>query len=272
MPRKLLPALFLVPAFTLFGAFFLLPVAYLFPWSLAGEKGAEVYLELLKNPRYLISLRDTTLLALIVTFFSLGAGTLSGLFLARREFPGKSLLLAALTLPLSFPGVVVGFMIILLAGRLGLLNSLSTLMFGQKLILAYSPVGLFLGYMYFSLPRVISTIMAAAGKLDPSLEEAARSLGSSPLKALIFITLPALSPALLSTGAICFATSVGAFGTAFTLATDLNVLPTIIYTEFTLSARISVAAALSLILGAVSFLALTLARLLTGLSGEGALA
>ena len=41
------------------------------------------------------------------------------------------------------------------------------------------------------------------------------------------------SPALISAGAICFATAMGAFGTAFTLATHINVLPITIYTEFT---------------------------------------
>lgn len=51
--------------------------------------------------------------------------------------------------------------------------------------------------------------------------------------------------ALLAAGAICFATAMGAFGTAFTLATRIDVLPMIIYTEFTLQANIAMAAALS---------------------------
>ncbi len=58
--------------------------------------------------------------------------------------------------------------------------------------------------------------------------------------------VPGLKPAFMSSGAICFATAVGAFGTAFTLATGINVLPMMIYTEFTLSANIAMAAALQL--------------------------
>jgi undecaprenyl pyrophosphate phosphatase UppP len=55
-----------------------------------------------------------------------------------------------------------------------------------------------------------------------------------------------LKPAfMLAAGAICFATAVGAFGTAFTLATKINVLPMVIYTEFTLQANVAMAAALS---------------------------
>lgn len=59
---------------------------------------------------------------------------------------------------------------------------------------------------------------------------------------------------------------MGAFGTAFTLATRINVLPMVIYTEFTLQANIAMAAALSFVLGAVTWLALALARTAAGAS------
>ena len=103
--------------------------------------------------------------------------------------------------------------------------------------------GLFVGYLYFSIPRVILTVMAAAEKLDISLEEAARSLGATPWRVIRDVILPALKPGLIASSAICFATSMGAFGTAFTLATNIDVLPMTIYTEFTLNANIAGAAA-----------------------------
>ncbi len=104
--------------------------------------------------------------------------------------------------------------------------------------------GLFMGYVYFSIPRTILTVMATAEKLDPRLEEAARSLGASSWQVIRDVIVPGLKPAFISAGAICFATAMGAFGTAFTLATRINVLPMVIYTEFTLQANIAVAAAL----------------------------
>jgi L-asparaginase/Glu-tRNA(Gln) amidotransferase subunit D len=73
-------------------------------------------------------------------------------------------------------------------------------------------------------------------------------------------------PALVAAGAICFATSMGAFGTAFTLATRINVVPMVIYTEFTLQANVAMAAALSFVLGAITWAALAFARTLTGSS------
>ena len=165
-----------------------------------------------------------------------------------------------LTFPLAFPGVVVGFMIILLAGRQGLIGDLTLPVFGEKLVFAYTIQGLFLGYLYFSIPRVILTIMAAVEKLDPSLEEAARALGAGPWAVHRDVILPALGPAFVASGAIAFATAMGAFGTAFTLATNIDVLPMLIYTEFTLSANIAIAAALSVGLGLVAWAVLALAR------------
>jgi putative spermidine/putrescine transport system permease protein len=106
--------------------------------------------------------------------------------------------------------------------------------------------------------------MATAEKIDPQLEEAARSLGASPWAVLRDVLIPALMPGLISAGALCFATAMGAFGTAFTLATDIDVLPIVIYTEFTLSANIAMASALSIVLGLITWGTLALARTATG--------
>ena len=70
--------------------------------------------------------------------------------------------------------------------------------------------------------------------------------------------------AIISSGAICFATSMGAFGTAFTLATQINVLPLTIYNEFTNYANFAMAASLSIVLGLITWAALALARSLAG--------
>ena len=157
-------------------------------------------------------------------------------------------------------------MVIMLAGRQGLIGDITQRITGDKLVFAYSMAGLFMGYVYFSIPRVILTIMAAAEKLDPKLEEAARTLGAGTWQVVRDVILPGLKPALLSAGAICFATAMGAFGTAFTLATRINVLPMAIYTEFTLQANIAAAAALSFVLGAVTWAALVVARTAAGSS------
>ena len=187
-----------------------------------------------------------------------------GTTLARTRFRGRRLLVALLTLPLAFPGVVVGFMVILLAGRQGVIGTATEALTGERLVFAYSFAGLCLGYLYFSLPRCIATVMAAAEGLDPALEEAARTLGAGPWRVARDVIIPGLAPALVASGAIVFATCMGALGTAFTLATDIRVLPMVIYTEFTLATNFSVAAALSVLLGVVTWVALAVARVFGG--------
>jgi putative spermidine/putrescine transport system permease protein len=254
----------LAPALAVFGAFFLLPMGRLIFTSAEGPAGFGIYLAALTTPRYLETLIYTILLSAGVTLVTLVLSGVSGVFLTRNEFPGKRILVSMLTFPLAFPGVVVGFMIILLVGRQGLVGDVTKPITGEKVVLAYSMAGLFLGYLYFSIPRVITTIMAAAEKIDTSLEEAARSLGASPLRVIKDVLIPALVPGLISSGAICFATSMGAFGTAFTLATDIDVLPIVIYTEFTLLANITMASALSIVLGFITWVVLSLARTAAG--------
>jgi putative spermidine/putrescine transport system permease protein len=132
--------------------------------------------------------------------------------------------------------------------------------FPDLVVFAHSIFGLFLGYLYFSILQVLLTVTAAAEKIDPALEEAARTLGAPPHT----VVRDVLIPRLIAAGAIAFATALGAFGTAFTVATNIDVLPTVIYTEFTLSANIAMAEALSVMLGVVTWAILFVARGLTG--------
>lgn len=251
-----------LPALLFFCAFWLLPFVRLLQMAMQDDRSTRHsgYWTVLTQPHYLLSLLNTVLLSLAVTLVTLAIAATVSCFLARQRFSGRSTLLALLTFPLAFPGVVVGFLVVMLAGRQGLLAQISLALFHERWMLAYSFTGLFIGYLYFSLPRAIITLVAASEKLDRSLEEAARSLGASQWRITWDVIVPGLQPALLSTGALCFATSMGAFGTAFTLGTDLAVLPLTIYGEFTNYANFATAAALSVVMGGVAWLALMLAR------------
>ena len=256
--------LLLLPAGILFSAFFLIPMAELFLIGGSGKTGWAAYAAIVTNTNYFNSLLATLGVAVLTTIVTLIISGISGVFLQRHKFRGNGALVAMLTFPLAFPGVVIGFMVIMLAGRQGLIGAVSEALIGDKIVFAYSLTGLFMGYVYFSIPRTILTVMAAAEKLDPKLEEAARSLGASPFRVVVDVIIPGLKPAFISAGAICFATAVGAFGTAFTLAARINVLPMVIYTEFTLAANITMAAALSFVLGAVTWIVLAMARTAAG--------
>jgi len=246
------------PAAAFFLMFWLLPVLRLL--ALPADKGWATYFAVLTDSRYLQSMLNTVLLSLGVTLATLILGGAVGVYLARRDFVGKRVLLSLLTLPLSFPGVIIGFFVILLGGRQGLVADLSDALVGERITFAYGLLGLFLAYLYFSLPRAIATYAAAAESMNLQLEEAARSLGASRLRVVRDVWLPELAPTTLACGAILFATSMGAFGTAFTLASKFEVIPITIYNEFTNYANFALAASLSIALGVVTWLVLFLAR------------
>jgi len=224
MPHRSFVWLCLLPLAVVTAAFFLLPMARLVVTGAEGPQGLAGYLAILTEPRYRDTLINTVLLAAATTVATLAIATVAGMFLQRHRFPGRAVLIAMLTFPLAFPGVVVGFLIILLAGRQGLIGGVTSFLFGEKLVFAYSIYGLFLGYLYFSIPRVILTVMAAVQKLDIGLEEAARSLGATPWAVQRDIVLPALGPAFVASGAIAFATAMGAFGTAASLSIGLGII------------------------------------------------
>ncbi|WP_420340051.1 ABC transporter permease [Roseibium sp.] len=260
MTQRTFTAACLVPLAVFTLAFLAFPLVKLVQGSAASQDGWAIYLQILQKPRYIQTLFNTVLVSLSVSLAALVIASTAGLFLARNRFLGRGLLLSILTLPLAFPGVVIGFLIILLGGRQGLVNQVLP----GHVVFAYSITGLFLGYLYFSIPRVLLTVMAAVEKLDPALEEAARTLGASNWRVVVDVILPGLAPSLVAAGAIAFATAMGAFGTAFTLATNIDVLPMVIYTEFTLSANIAMASALSVILGLVTWGLLFVARSFAG--------
>jgi hypothetical protein len=159
--------LLLLPAGIFFSAFFLIPMAELFLIGGTGKDGWAAYAAIITNRNYFNSLLATLGVAVLTTIVTLAISGISGVFLQRHKFPGNAALVAMLTFPLAFPGVVIGFMVIMLAGRQGLIGTVSEALTGDKIVFAYSLAGLFMGYVYFSIPRTILTVMAAAEKTRP---------------------------------------------------------------------------------------------------------
>ncbi len=85
----------------------------------SGKTGWAAYAAILIDSHYLSSLISTLGVAAATTVATLIISGISGVFLQRHKFPGNAALVAMLTFPLAFPGVVIGFMVIMLAGRQG---------------------------------------------------------------------------------------------------------------------------------------------------------
>lgn len=185
--------------------------------------------------------------------------------LARHRFRLQGLLRSVLALPLTFSGVIVGFLAILVLGRLGLVPALLRLATGAPLLAgsAYTLGGLVTAYVYFEVPRAVLTLEAALRRLPPELDRAAATLGAGALRRLVAIHLPLVWPALVSTFAVAFAASMGSFGVALILARRFTVVPLEIYTEFTGFLDTGYASALCLGLAAVTLAANGLLRAVT---------
>ncbi|MFE8873272.1 ABC transporter permease [Acetobacter persici] len=247
------------PALLVMTLLFIFPIAELAGLAFGGAETGQHALAALESATHLKALGFTVTLAVLSTSGGLLLGVPAALLLGRSRFRGRSFFEAFLTMPASFPGVVVGFMVIQLAGRQGLIGHATMALTGHRLTFAYSAAGLFLGYLYFSIPRVIATVGGAAKSLPRDREEAARSLGAAPFRVLWDVTLPALLPAIARAAAIVFATAMSAFGTAYTIAAETPVLPLMIYDDFVTTADLPTAALYSLLLGVVTYFSLAVA-------------
>ena len=136
MSRNAFVWLCLLPLAVVVAVFLLLPMARLVVTGASGPQGLWAYAAILTEPRYRATLINTVLLAAATTIATLVIGAVAALFLQRNRFPGRAVLIAMLTFPLAFPGVVVGFMIILLAGRQGLIGDVTQRITGEKLVFA----------------------------------------------------------------------------------------------------------------------------------------
>lgn len=168
----------------------------------------------------------------------------------RKEFPGKRTMRALFTIPMSFSGIIVGFLMVIMLGRIGFIPQMSEKLFGQAWLsgLSYQFWGLALAYLYFEIPRATLTLESALRKFDFRLEAAARTLGASPLQRFFLVLVPIMRPALLSTFAITFSVSLGSFGVALIVSKRFSVLGLEIYQTYTGMNDTTLASAMSMVL------------------------
>lgn len=263
--KKWSNALFILPTVVLFLLFFLWPVGVLAVKSFVGESGFTLanYIAIIANGRYRLALFNSLWLSLVVTLATLVIACIIAFFLARSDFKGKNLYMTLITFPVSLPGVVVGFMIIILFGSTGVVPMATRLLTGTASgALAYTITGIFFAYLYFSIPKTVMTVYGSVVEFDIRMEEAARTVGANEQQAILQVVIPTLAPAILSAASISFCTSMSAFGTAFTLANQFEIIPILMYTEYTNNFNITIASAMAIFIGAVCVILNMFARTL----------
>jgi putative spermidine/putrescine transport system permease protein len=232
------------------------PVGTLAMRSFLGEDGGITfsrYVEVLTNERYLRSFFITTALAVLSTVLALAMCIPAALYIERTGTKAAGVAAIALTIPLSLPGIVIGFFVILTFGMTGAVPVVIEQITGSRALqIAYTFNGLLLGYLYFNIPRAVLVLRGAAAGIPSEVLDAARSLGASPLKVYATVILPALRPAIANAAALSLATAFGAFGTAATLSRGFRVVPLDIAAAFTERFQPELAATLSVLLAIVT--------------------
>ncbi|HEY9092715.1 molybdate ABC transporter permease subunit [Parasphingorhabdus sp.] len=163
---------------------------------------------------------------------SLPFGIILALALARGRFWGKSLLDGLVHLPLILPPVVTGYFLLILFGRQGPIGGFLAENFG--IVLAFRWTGAALACAIMGFPLMVRAIRLSIEAVDFRIEEAAGTLGASPVWVFFTITLPLILPGILSGMILSFARAMGEFGATITFVSNIpgetQTLPTAIYT------------------------------------------
>jgi sulfate/thiosulfate transport system permease protein len=201
------PAVLIGVAIGYLGLVLFLPALNVFVQAF--HKGIGPFLENLTRPDFQNAVRLTLLLALIAVPLNTVFGLCAAWALARKRFPGRTLLLSILDLPFAISPVVAGLMIVLLYGRNG--------WFGPwleandlKIIFAFP--GMVLATAFVSLPFVAREVIPVLEETGPEEEEAAKTLGANDWQIFWRVTLPNIRWGLLYGVILTNARAMGEFG------------------------------------------------------------
>ncbi|MFD3736924.1 ABC transporter permease [Streptomyces sp. NPDC058629] len=162
-------------------------------------------------------------LSLLVSLWSLVLSLLFGVplawLLARVPFPGKAFVRSLVLLPMVLPPTVGGVALLLAFGRRGLLGPWLEDTFG--ITLPFHTSGAVLAATFVSMPFLVVSLEGALGGLRPRYEETAASLGASPVRVFLTVTLPMVAPGLIAGAALTWARALGEFGATITFAGNL---------------------------------------------------
>jgi len=162
-------------------------------------------------------------LSLRVSFWavlvSLPIGILTAWLLARREFWGKTIVNGIVHLPLILPPVVVGYLLLVLLGRKGVLGAWLYDWFGVTVAFTWKGAAIAAAVMAF--PLMVRAIRLSIEGVDRRLEEAARTLGAGSWRIFLTVTLPLILPGVLTGTILAFARSIGEFGATITFVSNI---------------------------------------------------
>lgn len=157
--------------------------------------------------------------ALAGTLGSLPLAIAVAFALARGRFWGRTLLTAAVHLPLVMPPVVTGYLLLRIFGRHGAVGAWLADTLG--IVFAFRWTGAALAAAVMGFPLMVRAIRLAIEQVDHRLEEAAATLGASPARTALTVTLPLALPGVLAGAIVAFAKALGEFGATIMFVSNI---------------------------------------------------
>lgn len=194
-------------ALTYAGILILAPIAGLFLGAFANGIGEA--LAIFRDPQVLKAFGLTVRISLLVVAIHAVFGTAVAWMLVRDQFPGKSLINGMVDLPFAVSPVVVGYMLLLLFGRQGLL---APVLQAMNIRVAFAVPGMVLATLFVTLPFMIRELVPVLKAFGVQQEQAAATLGASGWRTFWRITLPALRWGFIYGITLTLARALGEFG------------------------------------------------------------
>lgn len=188
-------------------------------------------------------------------------GVLLGYYLGKKTSRIRSLVDALVTLPMVFPPIALGFMLLLILGKAGLIGRLITGMLGVEIV--FNLWGVVIAAFIAGLPLIVKPVQAAVQSTGKSLIEASYTLGKSESQTFIYVVVPSIKKSIAGGLSLAFGRSLGEVGLTLMLGGNIvgrtNTLSLEIYNSV-FTGEFERAGFLAAILGFVSLLILLLLR------------
>lgn len=165
--------------------------------------------------------------AAVATLVSLCFGIPLGYVLAREKFAGKAMVEAIVDMPVVIPHTVAGIALLFIFGRAGILGAPIYSAFG--ILFSDSYWGIVLAMLFVGIPFVVNQSRDGFMKVDPRMENVARSLGASPFEAFLRVTIPLTWRSLLSAAIMTWARAVSEFGSVAVIAYYPRTINTLLF-------------------------------------------
>lgn len=222
------------------------------------------------TPEEMVAIRLSLRVATVAVVMSLPVAVLVAYVLSRGNFRGKILLDGLVHMPLVLPPVVTGYVLLILFGRRGPLGAFLEQTFG--IVLSFRWTGAALAAAVMSFPLMVRAIRLALDAIDRRSEEAAATLGASPVWVFATVTVPLAFPGIVAGTVLAFAKALGEFGATITFVSNIpgetQTIPAAIYTYTQTPGGEAGALRLSLIAMALAFAALIVSEILIRRSGQ----